>query len=903
MLENKQILTRQNIDDANKQFENLYNKEIESCAKKYFKPDSVVNINAVNYLKIVSVVKKSNENPAMIMREQMQKVLMSMWTIGKRFHMIVRFDGTSVNIYIGAGISKNENLQADVNLNLYLLRSILESSVSGVTFETENQYSDIPKVYRFNDIDINEFCYFGTFGGNPVVRDYNPQATDISPLDDIIMGSTNIPWMLVISGEPVSDDEVTMKRKQLLDSLTKVSECVQADFSIQNSSGSNVSMNTHKKYSGAEIYHTLLQAKGEVYEEAMQCGMWSVAVLCFSSFPVYSNLFGGIYSSQMRSGSEEKNRPFPFKYFDNGKVSFQNREIYQAACKDASTFLTGRELAQLCMLPVRDTCGFNVSECADFDVNRSNNGNMNIGNIVNGQRISTAQYRINLKTLNRHGLIIGLTGGGKTNTVKSLLHSISELNCPFMVIEPAKKEYFELYRMGMTDIQVYSVGSTGGNILKINPFEVVKTEDGSSVSLQSHIDTVFASFKASFIMYTPMPYVLENAIYAIYDDYGWDVETGLNRYRKSEYPTIEDLYLKIEPVVKDMGYDEKMQNDLIGSLKARINSLRVGAKGRTLNVASSIPMEKLLNGKVVIELDDVGDEDAKAFIISLLLMQIQECRKVQDTVQLDLRHILLIEEAHRLLKNVSSGSGENADPRGNAVEYFCNMLAELRSKGQGFLVIDQIPSKLAPDLIKNTNLKIIHRTVAKEDRELVGGAMNMNDEQQNFLSCLKQGFAAVYSEGDNRPKLVKLPYAGVYEDNENLKKLNRSQIINLSGRNCIKQTDDEHYTNQMLCNGICRHCRKCSDWKNPEKAVRRRLSGETGSLAVNSVCSKNLEEALIWIRNELPELSGQTGRERQETEKCLMALWLNYYQKHMDYSQLARLTALLLDIVKSYDNF
>jgi len=59
--------------------------------------------------------------------------------------------------------------------------------------------------------------------------------------------------------------------------------------------------------------------------------------------------------------------------------------------------------------------------------------------------------------------------------------------------------------MGMTDLQVYSVGSNSGSTLKINPFECME-----GISLQSHIDIVFSAFKASFIMYSPMPYVLEN---------------------------------------------------------------------------------------------------------------------------------------------------------------------------------------------------------------------------------------------------------------------------------------------------------------------------------------------------------------------------------------------------------
>jgi hypothetical protein len=256
-----------------------------------------------------------------------------------------------------------------------------------------------------------------------------------------------------------------------------------------------------------------------------------------------------------------------------------------------------------------------------------------------------------------------------------------------------------------------------------------------------------------------------------------------------------------------MGYDSKMRNDLIGSLQARINSLRIGSKGSALNVSKSFPMEHLLEGDTIIEIEDIGDDDVKAFIISLLLIKVLEYRRQQEDCQLEIRHLLFIEEAHRLLKNVQSGTGENADPRGAAVEFFCNMLAEMRSKGQGFVVADQIPSKLAPDLIKNTNLKIVHRTVAEDERTLIGGAMNMTEEQIEALSTLKQGVAAVYSEGDNRPKLVKPRYAGEYLlDYRN--NISREETLSAVKKNAIDVHSSKGY--EVLTNKkspICRACR------------------------------------------------------------------------------------------------
>lgn len=63
---------------------------------------------------------------------------------------------------------------------------------------------------------------------------------------------------------------------------------------------------------------------------------------------------------------------------------------------------------------------------------------------------------------------------------------------------------------------------------------------------------------------------------------------------------------------------------------------------------------------------------------------------------------MMIEEAHRLLKNVPEG-GEGGNTRAKTVEFFCNLLAEIRTFGQGIIIADQIPTKIAPDTIKNTN--------------------------------------------------------------------------------------------------------------------------------------------------------------------------------------------------------
>jgi DNA helicase HerA-like ATPase len=439
----------------------------------------------------------------------------------------------------------------------------------------------------------------------------------------------------------------------------------------------------------------------------------------------------------------------------------RNAEMY---VHKFATVLNSERLGVLCNLPTREFHGYYVDRFVEFDAHDRLIGTRSapiaIGEIkVAGTDALPADngYAVEKNDLTRHALIVGITGGGKTNTSKSILSTLwAKEKVPFLVIESAKREYWELRNIkGFEDLTIFTLGDESTRTAvpyRINPFEA-----NPGVSLQTHIDYLLAAFKAAFDLYPPAPYILEQAVYEVYADRGWDTVENTNRYGLTRYPTLSDLYDKIEVVVDRLGYHAEVKSNVKAALSARIYSLMIGGKGTMLDTATSVPIERLLSSPVVLELEDLGDDETKSFVIGVLLVQLYEHRKSQMTSgSKTLSHILLVEEAHRLLKNVPE-TGEGGNTRARAVEFFCNMLAEIRTYGQGIIIADQIPTKLAPDTIKNTNLKIVHRTVAQDDRETIGGAMNMSEAQIEYLSSLKRGYAAVYAEGDNRPKLVKMP--------------------------------------------------------------------------------------------------------------------------------------------------
>lgn len=539
------------------------------------------------------------------------------------------------------------------------------------------------------------------------------------------------------------------------------------------------------------------------------------------------------------------------------------------------TALTTSQLSRLCQLPRYEYPGYYVDAYVEFDTARRqlphHGDTIALGNVV---RVDQARERPKLQNpyllatddLTRHLLVVGITGGGKSNTTKSILATLwGEKRRPFLVIESAKREYHTLLNLTREDgagnqapvfqrIHLFTMGDENprtGLPYRLNPFEVMP-----GASIQTHIDYLLCAFKAAFELYPPMPYVLETMVYEVYSDLGWDVVTNANRYGLTIWPTLTGLYNKIDEVTDRLGYYEEVKNNVKAALRARINSLRIGGKGAMLDVPASIPLRTLLDQPTVLELEDLGDDDSKAFVIGILMVQLYEYRKTCPPSP-RLEHLLVMEEAHRLLKKVPSG-GEGSQSRAKSVEFFCNMISEIRSYGQGIMICDQVPTRLADDALKNTNCKIVHRTVMQEDRQAIGCAMHMSEEQMDFLSSLPRGCAAVFSEGDNRPKLVRFPLMQERgaRTREEIVESCRTELCAAYGevyraiprycRSCQLCARQDHCIRELLARKGMLQTEAVADvWKEFDRTLRG-VSGENLEILVDRVdahCNTELDRA------------------------------------------------------------
>lgn len=123
----------------------------------------------------------------------------------------------------------------------------------------------------------------------------------------------------------------------------------------------------------------------------------------------------------------------------------------------------------------------------------------------------------------------------------------------------------------------------------------------------------------------------------------------------------------------------------------------------------------------------------------------------------ELHHVTVLEEAHNLLRRTSDvQTQESSNLQGQSVEMIANAIAEMRTYGEGFIIADQAPGLMDPAVIRNTNTKIIMRLPDESDRELVGKAASLNDDQITELAKLPLGVAAVYQNDWLEPVLCKI---------------------------------------------------------------------------------------------------------------------------------------------------
>lgn len=593
------------------------------------------------------------------------------------------------------------------------------------------------------------------------------------------------------------ESDTVSKTNTVTDTIGKMSSVSQnkglnlgMNFGVNFSRSSNVSVTIGKNegltqtFTNHSIKYTLDTIEKQIkrLEESSALGMWDFSAYIVSKNPVIANNTAHMYLA-LTQGNESYLAqsavnlwvpPANVKYNDEEKEKEAVKKREDVKCilefikrlqhpqfqlknfeddqwlmyppqVSTTVSLTGRELARSLNFPKKSVCGLPVIECAAFgrEVHKYEDSfepnDIEIGHVYHMHHNENEMVSLNLDSLTAHTFITGSTGTGKSNTVYSILEKAREKNIPFLVIEPAKGDY-KKHLGGYC--KVYGTNMNETSLLYINPFSFP-----ADIHVLEHIDRLIEILNACWPMYAAMPAVLKDAVERVYINKGWNLQRSICcTSEKPIYPTFADLLITLPEVIEESSYSNDTKSDYSGALMTRIKSLTNGINGQLLCGGVELKNSDLFEENVIIDLSRIGATETRSFFMGMLIMKLQEYRmSKREGIDDKLNHFTVLEEAHNLLRRTSvSQSQESSNLQGKSVEMITNSIAEMRTYGEGFIIVDQAPGLLDEAVIRNTNTKIILRLPDSEDRDIVGKSAALSDEQIKEIAKLPKGVAVIY---------------------------------------------------------------------------------------------------------------------------------------------------------------
>lgn len=511
--------------------------------------------------------------------------------------------------------------------------------------------------------------------------------------------------------------------------------------------------------------------------ESASYGLWESAVFFLSPQIQTSIMAASAFRSQLTGDESSVENACINLFTRRNRRQLQSIQEYLQACEipsfnihsaynqrglavSATNYVSGKELAELFALPLKPLPGIAVTSIAEFgrSVNTSaseDRRTLRLGNMHHMGMDQSTEVDLDLDSLTSHCFITGTTGSGKSNTVYQLIDRFIEQEIPFLVIEPAKGEYKRQY-CRFPGIRIYTTNPYTCEFLKMNPFRF-----DPGIHILEHLDRLIEIFNTCWEMYAAMPAILKDAIEAIYIRKGWDLLNSAYLGKGTpEYPTFADLLAILPDVIAKSNYSSDTKSDYTGALVTRVRSLTNGIYGQIFTGSCDIDDPELFDRSTIIDLSRIGSTETRSLVMGIIVLRLTEYRQANaDQMNAGLRHVTVLEEAHNLLKNFRAGNAIANSVAMKSVEMISNSIAEMRTYGEGFIIVDQSPTSVDESTIKNTNTKIIMRLPDKADCVLAGHALSLKDGQVAELPRLNRGIAVVMQNDWLESVLVHIPRA------------------------------------------------------------------------------------------------------------------------------------------------
>lgn len=452
-------------------------------------------------------------------------------------------------------------------------------------------------------------------------------------------------------------------------------------------------------------------------------------------------------------------------------IDKDGEEVLAEQTVTPANMVSGMELPLVMGFPMKSVNGVSIVTSAEFGRNvrfrtkEDEKKTMRYANMGAVYHMGTVwpqnRVKIDIDSLTGHCFITGTTGSGKSNTTYKLLEELLDKGIKFLVVEPAKGEYKSQFG-NVPGINIFTTNTQFYEMLHMNPFEF---PDGIHVA--EHLQRLVQVFSACWPLYAAMPAILKEAFEKSYRHCGWDLHHSIHfENGNGMFPTFHTLLKMLPEIIQSSSYSSDTKGDYIGSLVTRVNSLTNGLIGDIFCNGKSIDDTILFEENTIIDLSRLQSDETISLIMGVLIMKLNEYRMIQNLSKNSrLRHVTVLEEAHNILKKVSlNQDSESGNVQGASVGMIRKSIAEMRTYGEGFIIIDQSPAEVDVAAIRNTNTKFIMKLSDKDDFETVGRTIGLNEDQILEIGKLKRGVAVTFQTEWEEPVLTMIdPCSDFYE--------------------------------------------------------------------------------------------------------------------------------------------
>ena len=454
--------------------------------------------------------------------------------------------------------------------------------------------------------------------------------------------------------------------------------------------------------------------------------------------------------------------------------------------------------------------------------------------MVNGETVREAFIKVPLKTLNRHGLIAGATGTGKTKTLQVIAENLSEKGIPVLLMD-LKGDLSGIAQPSPGHAKIDERHEAIGLPFDAKgfPVEIMSLSEQDGVRLRATVSEFGPVLLSRILDLT----VTQEGIVAVVFKYCDDNKLPL---------------LDLNDFKKVLQYATGEGKKEFQSEYGRISTSSTGTILRKI-----IELEQqgadLFFGEKSFEVDDLTriDENGRGYINIIRLTDIQDKPKLFSTFMLSLlaeiygtfpeqgdsdrpELILFIDEAHLIFDNASKALLDQIE----------SIVKLIRSKGIGLYFVTQNPTDVPEDVLAQLGLKVQHalRAFTAKDRKAIKlTAQNYPDSEfyktEEVLTSLGIGEALISAlDEKGRPTplaatMLRAPMSrmDVLTDKELKEALGKSKLIKK-----YNEVIDRESAYEIL-NEKIEKAEKEAEKEKAKKTTTRKSSSRSRSTRMNPV--------------------------------------------------------------------